>query len=146
LLNAFVYFEIEELHFINTINEELETEHEDKTETTEGRVEDRTNVNVRSDGLKDDAILEDDEEEEEEEEVVKRMPKEGETYMGKYFKAKRERCIAYMESNCSRHFYSSSLFQTCFIVLASFSSILKHPNKSVLTQSIFLFYHYTFFV
>ena len=104
LLNAFVYFEIEELHFINTINEELETEHgEDQTETAEGRVEDRTNVNVRSDGLKDDAILEDDEEEEEEEEeeVVKRMPKEGETYMGKYFKRKRERCIAYMESNYS---------------------------------------------
>ena len=45
-------------------------------------------------------------------------------------KAKRERCIAYMESTVVWHFYSSSLFQTCFIGIASFSSILKHPNKS----------------
>ena len=73
MLNAFVYFEIEELHFINTINEELETEHENKTETADGKVEEV---------LED----EDDDEEEEEVEVVKRMPKEGETYMGKYFK------------------------------------------------------------
>ena len=27
-------------------------------------------------------------------------------------------------------FYSSFLFQTCFIVFVTFSSILKHPNKS----------------
>ena len=33
-----------------------------------------------------------------------------------------------------KHFYSSSLFQTCFIVLVTVSSILKHPNKSFLTQ------------
>ena len=32
--------------------------------------------------------------------------------------------------HCSSHFYSSSFFQTCFIVFATFFSILKHPNKS----------------
>ena len=36
--------------------------------------------------------------------------------------------------HCSRHFYYSSLFQTCFIVIVTFFSILKHPNKSFLTQ------------
>ena len=37
-------------------------------------------------------------------------------------------------------------FKPVALSLSRISSILKHPNKSVLTQSIFLFYHYTFFV
>ena len=31
-------------------------------------------------------------------------------------------------------FYSSSFLQTCLIVFVTFSSVLKHPNKSFLTQ------------
>ena len=36
--------------------------------------------------------------------------------------------------HCSWHFYFSSLPQTSFIVIVTFFSILKHPNKSFLTQ------------
>ena len=35
--------------------------------------------------------------------------------------------------HCSFDFYTFFLFQTCFIVDVTFSSILKHPNKSFLT-------------
>ena len=50
----------------------------------------------------------------------------GDPYLGKYSKA----CIAYMESTVDFNFYSSSLLQTCFIVIVLFFSILKHPNMS----------------
>ena len=47
--------------------------------------------------------------------------------------------------HCSWDFYSSFLLPTCFIAIVTFSSILKHPNKSFfLTQSIYIltsFYH-----
>jgi len=36
--------------------------------------------------------------------------------------------------HCSFDFYSSSLFQTCFIGFITFSYYLKHTNKSFLTQ------------
>ena len=36
-------------------------------------------------------------------------------------------------SNCSWQFYYSSLFHTCFIAFVTFSSVVKHPNKSFLT-------------
>ena len=54
--------------------------------------------------------------------------------VNKYKKRRRERaCIAYMESTVDFDLYHSFLFQTCFIVFATFSFIVKHPNKSYLT-------------
>ena len=59
-------------------------------------------------------------------------------FKGKYFKAKES--DASRNANnvlycCSWHFYFSSLFQTCFIVIVTFSSILKTPQTSLfLTQ------------
>jgi len=49
--------------------------------------------------------------------------------LGKYFKAKRA-SIAYMESTVVDISIPPSLFQTCFIVFFTISSILKHPSKS----------------
>ena len=40
--------------------------------------------------------------------------------------------------HCSWHFSSSSLFQTWFIVFVTYLLYLKHPNKSFLTQYIYL--------
>ena len=60
---------------------------------------------------------------------------------GKYSK-RRERASR-NESTVDWHFYEFPLLQTCFIVFVTFSSILKHPNKSFLTHiNIFdIFYH-----
>ena len=38
-----------------------------------------------------------------------------------------------------KHFYSSSLFQTCFIVLVTFSSILKHLKQVFFNPNKFFF-------
>ena len=47
--------------------------------------------------------------------------------------------------HCSWHFYSSSLFQTCFIVFVTVSSLQNTQNKSFLTQSIYLSLLHTLF-
>ena len=57
---------------------------------------------------------------------------------GKYFKRRSEHRASIERASrmehCSSHFYNFSFFPTCFIVIATISSILKHPNKSFLTQ------------
>ena len=63
----------------------------------------------------------------------------------KYLKRKRASAIAYMEITVDWHFYSSSLLQTCAIVIASFSSILKHPNNSLLTLYVFWHFYHTLY-
>ena len=55
------------------------------------------------------------------------------TYEGEYFKRKRAVHRVYGK-HCSCHFYLSSLHPICFIVIFTISPILKHPNKSFLTQ------------
>ena len=53
---------------------------------------------------------------------------------GKYFKRRRA-CIAYMESTVDFHLYSSSLFQTCFIVFVTYLLYSKiTPTSLFLTQ------------
>ena len=49
----------------------------------------------------------------------------------KYIQKRKRARIA---NGCSFDCYSSSFFETCFIVIAWFSFILKHPNKSFLTE------------
>ena len=51
------------------------------------------------------------------------------TKTGKYTKAKESVHRVYGK-HCSFGIYTSSFFQICFMVFITFSSILKHPNKS----------------
>ena len=50
---------------------------------------------------------------------------------GKYFKSEERACNRVYGKHCSWDFYTSFLFQICFIAFFTFYSILKHPNKSI---------------
>ena len=65
--------------------------------------------------------------------VPKKQKLEAATTVSKY---KSER--ASNAEHCSIHIFSFSLLQTCSIVFITFSSYLKHPNKSFLIQYIYL--------
>ena len=65
--------------------------------------------------------------------VPKKQKLEAATTVSKYKKRKSGNA-----EHCSIHIFSFSLLQTCSIVFITFSSYIKHPNKSFLTQYIYL--------
>ena len=68
---------------------------------------------------------------EERDQVFGQAKNELEERLGKYTQQRMERAIAYMEKTVDFDFYSSSLLQTCFIVIASYLLYSKHPKQVI---------------